>query len=100
MMNVVYLEASLLIPRIYCDAWRAGLPGPNESRTAQGVIFTLAVASTLAFWRVSGIPAIRVWKEHSGLPARKRVVKAVGVVCCPFQTDERSCEKTEGIVQY
>ncbi len=89
MVNAVYFGALLSIPSIYRDAWKAGLPGPSMSRTAQAVLFIIAVGSTAVAWRASVVPAIRVWKGNSGLPVMKRVLRSMGVVFCPFTGHER-----------
>jgi len=83
-MGVAYIGALLSIPSVYYDAWKAGIPGPNRSYTAQTVLFIFALSLTaVALW-VSARPAIRLWKETSSLPMINRGLWSLRAFFCPF----------------
>jgi hypothetical protein len=68
LMSVAYAGAVLSISSIYYDAWKAGIPGPNASYTAQVVLYIMAVSFTVVALRVSVKYAVRLWEETKGLP--------------------------------
>jgi hypothetical protein len=84
-VSVAYVAAVLSIPSIYYDAWKAGVPGPNASLTAEMILNLMAVSFTVAVFRVSVKPAIRLWKETTGLPMMNRCLWTLRAVSCPFR---------------
>lgn len=83
-MSVAYIGVLLSIPSIYFDVWKAGLPGPSASRTAQAIIFLFALSLSAAAWRVSAKPTIKLWKETGSLPLMTRGLWSLGAFSCPF----------------
>lgn len=84
-MSVAYTGALLSIPSIYYDAWKAGIPGPHASHTAETILYIIAVSFTMAVFRVSVRPAFRLWRYTKGLPMINRCLRTLRALFCPFR---------------
>lgn len=84
LLNVEYFVALVLSVRMYAGFFHYVILRPTEFSVAMVIPAGLTICVLVATWRGSAKPAIRLWKETSGLPMINRGLWSLGAFSCPF----------------